>query len=401
MMKARATLLICVLTVLSTGASAQEFQEGWETAQPGTYIPGDFIEGEEGVWFLGDSFTDEAGCGPTPHSAEAGLFGFDLELRLNSVESGTDCPDDVWAALSEFEDLNTGFSVPVEPGTILSFEETGELIDPGLRDGGLGCEFPPCFDNVSLILVDSNDNMLAYVLQRHPEAIPNLFDGDTDQHYREIFLDPNAGYYRRDLFEDFRTIPGFSGESTTIDYIEFRVDEHGWAVLDDLTIASGAPAEAIPVYRFFSTESGCHFFTADQSERRKLLEDHRSIWLPEGIAFYALPEGVDPNAVGVHRFWSPVSLSHLYTTDPDEIVDLLNEPGQEWVSEGIVFYVYPVDEHPPGTSPVHHFRDPVGPCDFFTISETEKDKLANDFPDIWTLQGIAWYAYPPQPGTGQ
>ena len=62
--------------------------------------------------------------------------------------------------------------------------------------------------------------------------------------YREIFLDPAAGSYRRNLFADFQTIPGFYAPKAKITLIEFRVDQHGSAILDDLVIGPAAPADA-------------------------------------------------------------------------------------------------------------------------------------------------------------
>jgi hypothetical protein len=46
-----------------------------------------------------------------------------------------------------------------------------------------------------------------------------------------------------------------------------------------------------------------------------------------------------------------------------------------------------------GVQAVYHFRSPQHAGHFYTISEQEKDKLINDYPpDVWTYEGIAWYA---------
>ena len=59
--------------------------------------------------------------------------------------------------------------------------------------------------------------------------------------YREIFLDPDVGSYTRDLFADFKTIPEFQGNGASIASIEFKVDEHGEATLDNLVIKEFEP----------------------------------------------------------------------------------------------------------------------------------------------------------------
>ena len=73
--------------------------------------------------------------------------------------------------------------------------------------------------------------MLAYVLQRSPDAEPNL----VYPNYREIFLD-DSGAYMRNVFDDFSTIPDFNPVNPEIVSIVFSVNEHGEAVIDDIQI---------------------------------------------------------------------------------------------------------------------------------------------------------------------
>ncbi len=136
-------------------------------------------------------------------------------------------------ALGDFGKYNKGFSIPFDKETSLSFEEIGELFDPEEHGKTDSCIMPPCFDNVSMSLVDGRGNQLAYVLQRYPDAEPNKRHED----YREVFLDPDAGAYERNLFDDFLTIPAFDPSDTKghkITLIELRIDEHGWAIFDNI-----------------------------------------------------------------------------------------------------------------------------------------------------------------------
>jgi hypothetical protein len=161
-----------------------------------------------------------------------------LRLRLTSVATTGGCSDNVVAALFAFPpiDLNPGFAIPLALDTRISFREEGELIEPEV---GLPTTLvPPAGDTVSLLLLDNRDNVLAYILQRAPEREPVSMVAN----YREIQLDPEAGSYDRNLFADFSTIPTFVPDGAQLEHIEFKVQEHGFAVLDDLVIGAPEPA---------------------------------------------------------------------------------------------------------------------------------------------------------------
>ncbi len=396
-MSARTHLILCIVAAWGMVATAQDFREGWETAQITDYVPSGStsINGDEGFWFLGDSISQFPECGQTRNQAQVLFQGGSRVLRLLSNRSFSTCADDIWVLLSEFDSFNEGFALPLTEDTVISFDETGELEDPQLHDGGENCLLPPCFDNVSLLLTDNHGNILAYVLQRYPgavENVPNTNFGDT---YREIFLDPEAGAYRRDLFDDFQMIRTFDPRDAEIVAIEFRVDEHGWAILDNLIIDSAGPAGSMPIHRFWSPVLLSHFYTASESERQMLVNIYPDVWTYEGFAFRALPENVDPNAAPVFRFWSPVLLSHFYTISEDERDMLIEVYPDVWTPEGIAFYAFAERSQPEDAVPVYRFWSGVLGGHFFTASEEERDKLLTQFPDVWTFEGIAWHAYPP------
>jgi hypothetical protein len=394
-MRGRIGLGLLVVTVLATAVPGQVFFEGWERAAVGTYAPGDAIDGDEGFWFVGDTISLDPNCGVSPQKAQILADNGNHVLQLDSVESLSGCRDDVFVALTEIAGTNAGFSVPLAPDTIITFSEVGELTDPQLHDSGKDCPLPPCFDNVSLLLSDSNDNLLAYVLQRCPGAVPNLPNKDLGDTYREIFLDPNAGSYRRNVFADFLTIPAFIPTDAQITFIEFRVDQHGSALLDDLAIGSRAPAGTEPVFRFFSPTYGCHFFTANEAEALKLVNDYPDVWEFENVAFYALPDANLAGALPVYRFWSPVLLSHFYTIKEGEKDKLIDQYPDIWVFEGVAFFAFTADVRPAETVPVFRFLNNQTGCHFFTTSEIERDKLIQNFSAVWIFEGIAWFAYPP------
>jgi hypothetical protein len=230
--------LLIIASALIASPLVNAFQEGWESSPIGTYVPDylplPLIPADEGDWILGDTVSEFPECGPTPHTAEILLSGGNRSLRLTSNDSSSSCADNVWVVLFEVPqlNLNPGFSVPLTSGTIISFEETGNLTSP--ETGSHYCVLPPCGDTVSLTLEDTRGNMLAYVLQRAPGATPN----EVRSFYREVFLDPNAGAYSRNLFADFNTIPDFNPTGATIRTVAFQVKEHGTATIDNICIGT-------------------------------------------------------------------------------------------------------------------------------------------------------------------
>jgi hypothetical protein len=396
-MNARTYIVVCLAMCLGSLATAQDFHEGWETAQITNYVPSPttFINGDEGAWRIGDTISQSPECERTRNQAQILVQNGTRVLRLLSNRSFTQCPDDIWVLLTEFDSTNQGFGIPLTPTTIISFDERGWLEDPRLHDGGVNCPVPPCFDNISLLLTDNNGNILAYVLQRFPgalENVPNIHFGDR---YREIFLDPDAGTYKRNLFSDFQRIRTFDPNGAQIRSIEFRVDEHGWAIIDNIIIDSATPNGSVPVHRFWSPVLLSHFYTASESERQAVVNLYPHIWTYEGFAFYALPENGGPSLSPVYRFWSPVFLSHFYTINEAERDTVLDEYPDIWLPEGIAFHAFAQGAQPDDAAAVYRFWSPVLARHFYTISEAERDTVIVEYPDLWSFEGIAWYAYPP------
>ena len=148
----------------------------------------------------------------------------------------------LWIEFREFLPLNInpGFSIPLSANTVLSFEESGSLVNPG-PIGPPICVGRPCGDNISLVLSDPRGFELVYVLQRAPGQVPGTVPSFLLGIYKEIFLDPNAGSYSRNLLQDFLTIPGYTSSGATIGFILFGINEHGTATIDRLRIDTVTP----------------------------------------------------------------------------------------------------------------------------------------------------------------
>jgi hypothetical protein len=378
------------------------FLESWETAAGGSYeLPkARFINADEGAWSLKDAVSESRECGPTTQRAEVLKLGSSQTLLLTSADSNSTCSDVVSVSLVEAGLVNPGFALPIDANTVLSFYEVGQLDSPGLHGSGQDCTVPPCFDNVSLLVSDNKGNVLAYVLQRSPEAVANTPNVNFRGSYGEIFLDRTGIYYQRNLLSDLRTIPAFDPVGAQVRSIEFRVDEHGSAILDEVAIGPGTANGAVPVYRFWSPVLESHFFTTGADEKQTMIDLFSSIWTLEGIAYFTPGDNSNPDAVPVYRFWSPAFSSHFYTISEAEKDMLLRDFPNVWTLDGIAFYAFPEGRQPVDACPVYRFWSGVLNSHFYTTSETERDNLVKNFPDIWAFEGVAWYAYPPQWNSG-
>lgn len=157
----------------------------------------------------------------------------------------------------------------------------------------------------------------------------------------------------------------------------------------DFTITVGR----VGLHRFWSPLLSRHFYTMSECEKRKLLEQYAHVWTYEGTAYYGLPEQSDPDAAPVYRFWSPVLSAHFYTICDDEKDKLLNKYPDVWTYEGVGFFAYPSGRAPAETTPVHRFWSDVLSCHFYTMSEAERDWLVDNYAHVWTYEDIAWWAY--------
>ncbi|MCL5281644.1 MAG: glycosyltransferase family 39 protein [Planctomycetes bacterium] len=121
---------------------------------------------------------------------------------------------------------------------------------------------------------------------------------------------------------------------------------------------AAVPVGSRPVYEFRSPATGSRVWTANEREKYLLLSTYpRAVWGWEGIACYAYVRAdARVGLQGVWRLWSPTRARHFYTIDEQEKELLLKKPAQDaWLSDGVVFYVWPPGRQPPDATPVCRF----------------------------------------------
>lgn len=157
-----------------------------------------------------------------------------------------------------------------------------------------------------------------------------------------------------------------------------------------------AEGEPLPVYRFWSQQNGHHFYTISLAERNSIIERYpRTVWREEGVAFYAF--GAD-NCTGkdpVHRFWSPQLKAHFYTIRETERVSIIEQyPPNTWTYEGIAYCAF---KEAAGTNrpPIFRFWSDRYQGHFFTANETERMYILNNYAEhVWRFEGIGFYSMP-------
>lgn len=95
----------------------------------------------------------------------------------------------------------------------------------------------------------------------------------------------------------------------------------------------------------------------------------------------------------VYRFWSPVNKRHFYTMATRERDKLVNEYADVWTFEGAAYPAYVTDCRA-GLAPVHRFWSERFKAHFYTVKPSEHDKLIGAYAEVWAHEGVAFYAYP-------
>jgi len=150
---------------------------------------------------------------------------------------------------------------------------------------------------------------------------------------------------------------------------------------------------AQPVHRLYAQVSQAHLYTIGNAEAPGLSSQPYHAWLDEGVVFYAYPESRQPpDARPVYRLRSPDRDAQILTADERERERLTTGNPPVWTYDGIAFYAYLEDLHPPLTQPVHRFWSEAFKDYFYTASEVERQMLLDDPSRGWTDEGIAWYA---------
>lgn len=112
-------------------------------------------------------------------------------------------------------------------------------------------------------------------------------------------------------------------------------------------------------------------------------------WRYEGIAYYAPIESEDTKPI--YRFYSENHKAYFYTMSESEKNRIIAKyPEKEWKYEGIAYHVPKISSD--DTQPVYRFYSPKYRTHFFTKSESEKNTIIKKYPTTeWRYENIAYH----------
>ncbi len=145
------------------------------------------------------------------------------------------------------------------------------------------------------------------------------------------------------------------------------------------------------VFRFYNTNNGSHFFSANVAERDQVRSTIPSL-LHEGPVFSVAPAskaGLSP----VYRFYNRNTGVHFYTINENERLALM--PNASFQFEGVAWYARQSADAATGTVPVYRFYKLNLGTHVYTVSVAERDNLINNAAATYAYEGVAYHAWAP------
>ena len=142
------------------------------------------------------------------------------------------------------------------------------------------------------------------------------------------------------------------------------------------------------VYRFFDTTKGTQFITSDVAERNSIINTRPDLSY-EGLGMGAVQSSNgDPNALPVYRFFNSAFGTHFFTTSASEAASV-SATRPDLKQESSTIFEHSTQQA--GDVAVYRFFDSNNGTHFYTNSESEHAGLIQTRPDM-VSEGIAFYA---------
>lgn len=145
-----------------------------------------------------------------------------------------------------------------------------------------------------------------------------------------------------------------------------------------------------PVYRFYNTAKGTHFFTGSAAERDYVMASLPS-YTYEGVAFYTYASATGSYSP-VYRFYNAAAGAHFYTiseAEKDYVVGNLSS----YKYEGSAWYASTVSDA--ANTPLYRFYNVDTGSHFYTTNASEKDYVVATLKN-YHYEGVAYYVWPTQ-----
>jgi hypothetical protein len=145
--------------------------------------------------------------------------------------------------------------------------------------------------------------------------------------------DPIYRFYNTKTGGHFFTASEYEAESVATNlYDTYRFEGSGF--YSSVDSEEGLSA----IYRFYNTQTGGHFFTISEFEANHVKENLSTSFNYEGVGFYAAEQD-NGSMQEVHRFYNKNTGGHFFTADSYEADVVIDTMGQTYNYEGVGFYV--------------------------------------------------------------
>lgn len=143
-----------------------------------------------------------------------------------------------------------------------------------------------------------------------------------------------------------------------------------------------------PIYRFYNTSSGSHFYTQSAQERDLVIRSYPAMFY-EGEAYWAYTSS-NSQLAPVYRFYNSQTGAHFYTISEQER-QVVQNSDNAYQFEGIAWFARAA--HTDGAQPVYRYYNRSNDTHFYTINYQEKLLVDAIYPNF-SYDGIAYYAWP-------
>lgn len=153
-----------------------------------------------------------------------------------------------------------------------------------------------------------------------------------------------------------------------------------------LIMPSACDQSCAPVYRFYNTQNGAHFYTTSGNEKRNVFDMKQYRY--EGIVNFAKTTSQN-GLMPIHRFYNKINGTHFYTSSQGEATSVNNNQWKTYRYEGIAYYGYYANFL--DAAPVHRFYKFKQGVHFYTSNQNEATVINNNQWHTYRYEGISYY----------
>jgi lysyl endopeptidase len=146
------------------------------------------------------------------------------------------------------------------------------------------------------------------------------------------------------------------------------------------------------VFRFYNTYNGTHFFSASVDERDNVRATNTRLTYEAPVFMVAPAAGSGLNPV--HRFVNRLTGTHFYTISESEKNSVIANLSNVYTYEGIAWYARQAGAPTGDTVEVYRFFRKSAGTHLYTTSAAERDNIINTLGQYYNYEGVAYLAWP-------